>query len=182
MSDQIQGREPRDLHLLDEPQEVAPPEVVGADHGVFVPVLVLPGLLVVAEVEQRRVVEDVDHFRDQVGADAVVDVGRNHPVVVAEPEIVGGGEVELGHEVDAERGQPRLLGLHLGRGPGPLDGDFGVGFVPDAIAEAEDHLVHPGVDHLGDEVVPVFVVPPEERFAGEFRVGTISSRPSASSE
>ena len=131
-----------------------PPEVSLSHHGVEVFPLVAVRLLVVAEVEEARLVEDVDHFADEVGADLVVGRRGDHVAVVLEPRVVRRGEVELRDRFEAHLAQARELGAETVDLPRALDGDFGVARVLERLAEVDDDEVHAGLDHVRGEAPP----------------------------
>ena len=148
-----------------------PPEVALPHHGIEVLPLVAVRLLVVAEVEEARLVEDVDHFADEVGADLVVGRRGDHVAVVLEPRVVSRGEVELRDRFKAHLAQAGELGAETVDLPRSLHGELGVARVLERLAEVDDDEVHAGLDHVRGEALPHALVEAEVvLLADEFEV------------
>ena len=133
------------LDRLDEEVEVMPPEFPLAHGAIGVFVLVSRSLLVVAEMEEARLVEHLAHVADHVCAHSVVFRRRDHAPVFLEPRIVRGGEVELRDRLQAHPAQPRKLLAHLLGVPRSLNGKFGM---------ARIEIPFANVDHDGIESFP----------------------------
>ena len=146
------------LHLPAEEVEVVPPEFALPHDHVRALLLRDGHFLVVAEVQQARMVEHLHYVAYQVGADLVVLLRRHHPVVLAKPCVVRSGEVHLRNRLQPHGAQPLQLGLQLLDAPRPLDRQLRVARVDDALRNPYDHhVVALGGHCLSDFPPDVFV-------------------------
>ena len=87
----------------------------------------------------------VEHLRNvayQVGADPVVSLRRDHPVILSKPRVVGRGKVHLRYRLQPHRAKPPQLGLQLFNAPRALDRELRVAWVHHALGKPyDDHVV-----------------------------------------
>ena len=149
------------LDSLDEEVEVMPPEFPLAHGAIGVFVLVSRSLLVVAEMEEARLVEYLAHVADHVGAHSVVFRRRDHASIFLEPRIVRSGEVELRDRLQAHAAQPRKLLAHLLGVPRSLYGKFGMARIEISFANVDHDGVEAALDHPIRQPAPHGLVKPE---------------------
>jgi len=110
--------------------------------------------LIHPDVKETRPTEDVGHLADKVAADLIVGGRRHATRIWPQPDVVGGGEVELGDRFETSPPRPRHFTLQPVHTPRPFHRDLRVRLVADRVREVNDHHVEAGVRHAFQEVAP----------------------------
>ena len=137
-----------------------PPQLALAADGEQMPALVAGRLLVVAEVEEARMVEDLHRVLDQVLAHLVVLFRRDHPVVVLEPGVVARREVHLRDHLEPHAAQAGQLGAQTLHAPAALHRQLGMARIDDDLREVDHDLVAAGRGERVGKAPPRLLVEP----------------------
>ena len=79
-------------------------------------------------------------------------------MVVLEPAVVRGGEVELGNRLDAHAAQAHDFVAELVRRPAALDRELGMARIHEPLADVDDQHVESALRHAVDHAPPQLVL------------------------
>ena len=80
-------------------------------------------------MEETRLVKHLAHVLDHIGAHPIVFGRGNHAAVVLQPEIVAGGEIQLGDRLKSQTPQAIKLLSQLFGAPRALHRQFGMAWI-----------------------------------------------------
>ena len=122
--------------------------------------LIAGSLLVVSKVEIAGMVEHLGDILDEILANLIVLPSGHHAMVVLEPRIVAGGEVELRNHLESHSAKADDFLAELLDAPGSLHRKLGMAGVLDYLRKIDDDLVAAGLRESCGDAAPGRLVEP----------------------
>ena len=142
------------LHTVDQAAEILPVESAGALADGNIVII----FLVHADMDVLRLFKHFVDLFDQVIGHLAVGLRCQHIPVLAQPLVMGGGEIHLGEQGQTQRPAAGDLFLDLLLGPDSLGADLGMGIVLYAVPDIQHHGVEAAFGGLAESSLPHILV------------------------